>query len=167
MYPVSSIVINIRKKLINIYILYQCMSPLKRNVACFLFCKENNSFAVFNPECSENGQGYILKIAVTDEKACNKEIQKEVFSKYHMHIDHILSLDWGTIIKKNDEEYMEMYYIVFVKNNTTYKNVYFRWMEFHQFIESLVIDEEKRLLHKVLLQGVNNEKYFNKKERGG
>ncbi|MDP1729094.1 MAG: hypothetical protein Q8L27_02745 [archaeon] len=139
---------------------------MKELALVFIYSLKEKKFLLFertrHPNHKNNDLEFTLRL-INFEKPVEKAIKRKIKNKLGLITKEVLQLNWGSVYHQNDQEFKEMNFIAFVDSNK--KKDGLNWFNLDEFVDKINWKDNKNLLKKVLIKGINKELYFDKKER--
>lgn len=107
---------------------------------------------------------FSITCEVSNESNYSKEISNKIKNDLGVEAKNIFDLSWGSTFQEDGEEVKEMIFLSFLDAESISKKLIL--VTLNDFIKDIKWNDEKKLLKKVLFKALNQEAYFDKKERG-
>ncbi len=146
---------------------------MKNKIIVFVYDKKKDKFLLINntkhPNHSLNGGLFTINLSINHNEYAKSIAVEQIKKEIGLIPEEVFSLNWGAVYSLNDEEFKEMNFLAFVnpdKNNLDKHSSKHKWYSINPFIEKIEWKDDKELLKKILIKGINKEVFFDKKERG-
>lgn len=145
---------------------------MKNKILTFIYNGEKDKFLLLamtkHPDHAPNGGWFTVTGEIEKGESPEDAVKREIKEETGLIPENIISLNWGSIYEWKSEEFKEMNFMAFVNSDEIILNEEhskYKWLHTDEFIEKIEWDDNKTLLKKVLIKGINKEIYFDKKER--
>lgn len=146
---------------------------MRQKILTIIYNPKINKFLLLkmqkHPYHSPTGGWFTVTGGVKSNEDPLNAVIRELKEETGLNAIKIFNLNWGSTYNWKGKEFIEANYLSFVNETEITLNEEhsdYKWLDLDDFIKKIDWYDNKELLKKVLIRGINGKVYFDKIERG-